>query len=250
MGLKAAGANLLLKGGFLNRTNYIGVLAAAVGQAAPKEFTDTWYARFSMALADWTRSNAGLAENTAAANFASPTANAAAAPAEMGIWTAKTAGTLLLTQAYTGTPAIPATGASFGWDAGMLELTLGAGAVTGRGLRRAYESGLVSGNTYLGLFQRDPSKADPGSIDDRVAIAAAGWTATPATPGEVENNAVISFGVQNPDPPRPVWVGLYDALTGGNLLWYDQLDVAALDPALGATISVLAKQIGIGFRVD
>ena len=245
MGLKVAGARLLLKGGLLNRTNYIGVLTAA-----GVEFSDSWYARESIALADWTRTNAGLAENTDALNFTTPTANAASAPGMWGMYNALTAGSVLATQDLSGSPSAPALGASFGFDAGDLELAHSAGAVTARGLRKAYESGLVSGTTYLGIFENQPSGGSPGAIDDRVAVAAATWVENSSAQNNVRNNSILNYGVQATDVAQPMWLGLYDASTGGNLLWEDQLDTTPEDPDVGATLSIAANAVSIGFTID
>ena len=245
MGMKLAGARLLLKGGLLNRTLYV-----AAHRAEATEFSDTWYARKAIALAAWTRTNAGLAENTAALNFDTPTADAAAAPTHWALYSALTAGTLYATQALTGSPAAPALGAEFGFDAGTLELAHSAGAVTARGLRRGYESGLVSGTTYMGIFQRQPSGNNPGAIDSREGVAAAGWVENTAARHTVRNSAAIAYGVQATDVAQPMWLGLFDASTGGNLLWEDQLDVTPPDPALGATLTIPANAVSIGFVID
>lgn len=245
MGLKLAGNRLCLKGGFLNRTNYIAAM-----RTASVEFSDSWYARRPMALADWTRTNAGEASNTAAIEFPTPTADAAALPTHVGFYTAMTSGTLLATQPFTGSPGRPARLASFGFDAGALELYLISGAVTGRGLRRTYESGLVSGTTYVGIFERQPSQNNPGPIDTREAIAEAAWVENPAAQHFVRNSANIEFGIQTNDAPRPGWVGLFDAVVAGNLLWEDQIDVLPEDPDPNANISILANALSVGFTID
>lgn len=245
MGLKLAGARLLHKGGLLNRTNYIAVMSSATA-----EFADSWYRRRAMALAAWTRTNAGLASNTEALEFPTPMANAALAPSHFGIYSAATAGTLYATQALTGSPLAPAQNASFGFDAGDLELALATGAVTGRGLRRAFESGIVSGTTYVGLFERQPSGNNPGAIDDRVGVAEAGWVENSAAMNNVRNSAAVEFGIQATNEPRPLWVGLFDAATAGNLLWEDQFDATPADPEAQARLTIPANTMSIGFTID
>ena len=245
MGLKLAGARLFMKGGLLNRSIYIGAMSSATA-----EFTDTWHQRQRLQLSNWTRTNAGLAENTAALNFPSPTANALLAPRFWGGWTASSSGTLLVTNALSGTPAAPALGANFGFDAGQLELAHSTGAITARGMRRGYESGLVSGTTYLGLFERQPSQSSPGPIDDRVGISAAGWVENPGARNYVRNSATVDFGIQVTDVPVTPWLGLFDASTGGNLLWEDQFDTTPADPQVGARLSIPANMVGVGITID
>ena len=245
MGWKVPGVRLLLKGGALNRTNWI-----SARRAEAVEFNDAWYRRQSMVLANWRRTNAGLAENIAALNFPTPTANAGAAPTHWGMHTAQNAGELLATHAFTGSPLAPALNASFGFDAGMLEIGPASGAVTGLGLKRAYETGLVSGTTYMGLFERQPSQANPGPIDAREPVAAAGWIENVAAQHTVRNQAAIAYGVQATDVPRPLWVGLFDMLAGGNLLWEDEIDMRPADPLAQANLTIPALAVSIGFTVD
>ena len=249
MGLKLAGARLLLKGGLLNGTRYVSVKSAEA-----TEFTDAWYNRKSIALADWTRNNMGLAENTAALDFDTPTANAVASPSHIGLSShldpSNAADVEYLTSALTGSPAAPALGASFGFDAGTLELTDTANdAVTALGMKKAYESGLVSGTTYMAVLAGDPTGAGVQLLT-RQSITAANWLEDSGQMNSVRNNVALNYGVTASALSRPTYVGLYDALTSGNLLWYDALDSQALVPAAGATISIAVNAIRIGFTID
>ena len=251
MGLKVAGAKLMLKGGLLNRTLRVAAMRSATqefARAAANGYPN--YARASIALAAWTRTDAGLAENTAALEFPEPTADSTATPTHWALYSAATGGTLYAVQALAGSPEAPVLGSDFGFAPGTLELARAAGAVTGLGMKRAYESGLVSGTTHVGLFANQPSGATPTAIGDRVGVAAAGWAEDSDAANQVRNAAEIGFGQQSVDQPRPVWAGLFDASTGGNLLWEDQLDSMAADPGLGATITIAAEAMAIGFAVD
>ena len=251
MGLKTAGAALLLRGGLLNRNLYIAAMRSAtqeLSSAAQNGYTT--YARVQIALAGWTRANAGTAENAAAADFPQPTAAATAGCTHFALYSARTGGTLYLTQALDTAQLSGSIVRNFGFDAGDLDLGTAAGAVTGRGMRRAFESGLLSATVYAELFQRQPSAANPGSIDDRVAVAANRWTSPSGAANTARNNRIIDFGVQATDVPRPGWVGLFDAATGGNLLWEDQFDVQPSDPSLGATLSIPVNGLTVGFEVD
>lgn len=252
MGLKTAGAKLLLKGGLLNRTLYVAAMRSATLEfAAAAENGYATYARQAIALAGWTRTNAGLAENAAKIEFPQPTADSTAAPTHWGLWSAAGvgAGTLYDTHELTGSPAAPASGVTFGFDAGQLELIVKAGAVTARGMRRAFETGLVSGTTYLALHAARPSGGG-SQIDTREAVAAAGWEEVSGAGHQVQNASAISFGVQATDVAQPLWTGLWSAATAGQLLWEDEIDVAPEDPEAGANIVVPAESVKIGFTVD
>ena len=130
------------------------------------------------------------------------------------------------------------------------KLAHAGGATTPLGVKRAFETGLVSGTTHMGIFAGQPSGANPGPIDDRAAIAAATWVENPAARQFVHNNSVIDYGVQASDVARPMWLGLFDSAKGGNLLWQDRLDVTPPDPNLGATLSIPMNAVGIGFAID
>ena len=249
MGLKVEGAKLLLKGGLLNRTNYIAALADAA-----TEFTNTGnYARIAIALAAWTLTNAGAAENTAAANFPSPSA-VLQDPMYMGMYDSQAVGSgnLLLTTAFAGNPEPPGIGAPFGFDAGQIDLgRTAASKVIGRGQRAAFEEGLVSGTRYFSVHSAEPGDQGGSQIDDSVLVAASLWDFTASMEQEVQNNASIAFGVQASDEARPTWTALRDgAGAGANVLWKDELDEQALDPDVGATITILANMVTIGFTID
>ena len=250
MGLKVGGAQLFLKGGLLNRTLHVAAMRSATLEfAAAAQNGYTNYARKSIALAGWTRTNAGKASNTAALDFPQPSSVPATVPTHFGLYSAATAGTLYAVQALTGSVTAPALGGTFGFDAGELVLNLRSGAVTGRGLRKAFESGLLSGTTYIALYsQQPPSSGQSNQIDDRIQMAAADWTEDSSNRNQAKNANIINFGVQATNVARPTHVGLQDSAR--NLLWWDQFDTRPADPNIGATLSIAADAITIGFVID
>ena len=229
MALKLAGARLLMKGGFLNRTNYVRPMSSA---------TVVFGGAFAMALADWTLDNDGNAENKTVKNWPSPQATLSD-PTHIQLNTAESGtGTVLLTQPITGNAEAPVSGATFGMDAG--QLMIGAAATTkatGRGLREAYETGLVSGNKWLTVHSGAPGEGGANQQGNAIAFAAASWGEKSGARGVWTNTVAANFGAQPADLPDLMYVALRDAASSGNVLWSDAYDNNPDDPAAGATLS-------------
>lgn len=124
-----------------------------------------------------------------------------------------------------------------------------------------YQIGMYSPSMYLALFSVNPSDTGGGTETvgtnyARVAIhpAAATWRSTQGTTGlpstgtngTTDNANAISFNAAGSSWGTVSGVGIYDALTGGNLLyWADVTDQAV---ASGNTVTFNANSITI--RVD
>ncbi len=91
----------------------------------------------------------------------------------------------------------------------------------------------VPANLYAAAFTVKPAADGTGGTEvsggsyARVALATAAgsWTA-PATAGsnrQTKNNAAINFPTATTNWGTVVGIGWYDASSGGNLLWYDDL---------------------------
>ena len=111
------------------------------------------------------------------------------------------------------------------------------------GAALAFKGGLLNGNRWIALFSAEGTELS-GNGYARNPIVLADWQADGAV---YENSGAETFG-----PPTPAaWLaithwGLYDALTGGNLL----LDVDITDtdpPGIGASVSAAAEAIGYSF---
>src|SRR5690554_2264625 len=83
------------------------------------------------------------------------------------------------------------------------------------------------GNIYLALYTSNPTDADTGT-----EVSGGGYNRQPVTftsPNQVEgkatieNNSDIEFAVATANWGDITHVGLRDASTGGNLLWYGPL---------------------------
>jgi len=114
--------------------------------------------------------------------------------------------------------------------------------------------------TYIALFTAAPSDSGGGTEVSggsyaRVAVTSslANWAGTQGvgttaassgTSGTTSNNAAITFPTATSSWGTVVAVGVYDALTGGNLLFYSAL-TASQTVGSGATMSFAAGQLSL-----
>lgn len=83
-------------------------------------------------------------------------------------------------------------------------------------------------NTYVQLSTNDPTDTGSGgtTLYPRVAVAAGGWTRNSggAGAGTISNTAIILVSSGSTGGTKTAnHVGVFDSLTGGNLLFYGQL---------------------------
>lgn len=90
---------------------------------------------------------------------------------------------------------------------------------------------------YVALFTTAPTADDgTGAVEvsgggyARVATSAASWGAATAPPPLIANGAAIVFPTATADWGTIVAAGLYDAASGGNLLFWDWLGACAWRP--------------------
>jgi hypothetical protein len=118
-------------------------------------------------------------------------------------------------------------------------------------------------NTYVGLLTAAPSDAGGGTEVSggsyaRVTVAsslanwagtqsAASTTASSGTGGTTSNNGSISFPTPSAGWGTVTHVGVYDASTAGNLLWYSALGVSKTINS-GDTVSFPAASLT--FQID
>jgi hypothetical protein len=81
---------------------------------------------------------------------------------------------------------------------------------------------------YAALYTATPTEA--GGVNELAGAGYARIQATfgTATNGSISNNQNVVFPVASASWGNVVAVGLVDAATGGNLLWYGNLDAAKL----------------------
>ena len=261
MGLKVEGAKLGLKGGLLNGDRYISVHTADPGNNNADEFPHSGgssyaYARIVAALAKWTIPNTGIAKNTAALNFPTPTGTMGD-PTHCGISTHPANGDSgdksLFTGALGADVAAPNIGAEFGWPADDFTIGCVGGTITPAGSVLCLKSGLLSGDRYLSLHTDDPgtnraNEVSGGSYAAQL-IALSGWTID-GTTGIATLNKIITYGVQTSNLPDVMWVALCSSLTGGDVLWKVAFSNNPDDPGLGDTLRFAASAVTIGLTTD
>ena len=267
MGLKVEGAKLCLNGGLLNRTNYISVHTGDPGNNNANEFPHTGanahgYARIAAALAQWTfpasgHADRGIAANSAALNFPTPTGNLGD-PTHCGLSSginADAAGDAsLFTGALAADVAAPLLGAQFGWPAGDFTISVEGGTLTDEGSDACLRAGLLTATRYLSLHTADPGTTGANEVAGgtyaREAVALAEWTIAGGT-GIAALNVEKSYGVQTTDLPDLMWVALRTTLAAaGGVLWKVAFSNNPDDPEIGDTLSFAANQVTIGLVTD
>jgi hypothetical protein len=80
-------------------------------------------------------------------------------------------------------------------------------------------------NIYVGLFTSDPTDAGTGSEVSGGSYARKEITFAAPNNGVTESNADVTFDTATASWGTISFVALYDALTGGNLLYHTALDI-------------------------
>ena len=248
MGVKPAGADLILKNGIFNGSRYLGAR-----NAADAEIDENPYSRILMTLADWQASGRRY-ENKADENFPLPT-EAWEAIARWSLHTHATAqagnSDLLMTQPIRAGGAAAAIGAAVGWDAGLFELGF-TGHVTVAGSLKCCNEGLLSGTRYLSVHLGPPGDNGAQLIDQPLQVFEADWSfSTAGTQRRARNNKVFDFGALATDVTTPMYVALRaGAATNSDVLWADQFSPLPSDPGLGYRMRFLANALVIPITID
>jgi hypothetical protein len=79
---------------------------------------------------------------------------------------------------------------------------------------------------YLGLYTSDPTDADTGTEVSGGSYARQAITFGAPSNGVTTNTAAIEFPQATANWGTVGWIGIEDALTGGNLLYHSPLDAA------------------------
>lgn len=100
-----------------------------------------------------------------------------------------------------------------------------------------YQAIFAEPTAYVALFTTAPTADDgTGAVEvsgggyARVATSAASWGAASASPPLIANGAAIVFPTATAGWGTIVAAGLYDAASGGNLLFWDWLGACAWRP--------------------
>lgn len=79
---------------------------------------------------------------------------------------------------------------------------------------------------YLGLYTSDPTDADTGTEVSGGSYARKAITFGAPSNGVTTNTAAIEFPQATANWGTVGWIGIEDALTGGNLLYHSPLDAS------------------------
>lgn len=79
---------------------------------------------------------------------------------------------------------------------------------------------------YLGLYTSDPTDADTGTEVSGGSYARQAITFGAPSNGVTTNTAAIEFPQATANWGTVGWIGIKDALTGGNLLYHSPLDAS------------------------
>ena len=195
--------------------------------------------------------------------WASPDANDNAALAAIGLYSALTVGNLLIDGALTSGLVTLQDGSSITAIADAITIDITGGGLTDEGSKRCLKGGFIpsTDSLYISLHSAQPLDGDTVEHElptttgayGRVTVANSGWTVNGATvtnPGRLSNISAISWTTPTATWLQPTHVGVYDAATGGNLLYYDAVDSAVSAPVSGATVQMAATSFFIDLAQD
>ncbi len=110
--------------------------------------------------------------------------------------------------------------------------------------------GAAPANTYVGLFTTAPTTDASASYTGtevsggsyaRVTVASSGWSALSGgstTPAQISNSGVITFATPSANWGTVLAVGIFDALTTGNLLWWNTITSQSINTGVVASFAI------------
>jgi hypothetical protein len=104
----------------------------------------------------------------------------------------------------------------------------------------------VPTTSYVALFTVAPtSDAGTGGTEvtggsyARIGITnATGWSAISGTPEQISNNAVVTFVTPTASWGTVLAIGVYDAITAGNLLYYNTITSQVIGSGVVASFAI------------
>ncbi len=83
----------------------------------------------------------------------------------------------------------------------------------------------ITGGTFVQLYSQDPTESGSatGALYSRVNVAAGGWTRVTSGTASVANTGAITITSSAASGATATYVAVFDALTGGNMLFYGLL---------------------------
>ncbi len=112
--------------------------------------------------------------------------------------------------------------------------------------------GAAPANTYVGLFTTAPTTDASASYTGtevsggsyaRVTVASSGWSAITGgstTPSQISNSSVITFPTPTANWGTVLAVGIFDASTTGNLLWWATITSQVINTGVVASFAAAA----------
>jgi len=110
--------------------------------------------------------------------------------------------------------------------------------------------GAAPANTYVGLFTTAPTTDASASYTGtevsggsyaRVAVASSGWSSISGgstTPSQISNSGIITFPTPTVSWGTVLAVGIFDASTTGNLLWWNTITSQAIGVGVVASFAI------------
>jgi hypothetical protein len=103
--------------------------------------------------------------------------------------------------------------------------------------------------TYMALFTTAPTddagtsavEVSGGSYARIGITSSSGWSAisgAPSAPAQISNSGVVTFVTPTGSWGTVVAIGIYDALTAGNLLWWNTITSQAIGTGIIASFAV------------
>lgn len=101
-------------------------------------------------------------------------------------------------------------------------------------------------NTYVALFTAAPSDSGGGTEVTggsyaRAAIASSGWSAISgggASPEQISNAGTVTFNTPTGNWGTVVAIGLFDALSAGNLLYWNTISSQTINSGVVVSFSI------------
>ena len=253
-GLKVEGMKSLWKDGLLTDASHIALFTAEpnLSSGSQNEFvtaSSADYARVALTKASWTVSG-GVATYGAVIEFDAETPSAWQGAAWVALVDTATlnGGNLLFTADISDVTIDASRRVYIASNALTVDLNTSASSLTDAGADKAFKDGLFSATEYLGFLDSSDTEIS-GTSYARTAITAATMTVASST-GVCSNGSVVASpaaGAGDWGDPRAA--GIYDTLTGADLLAQADFTTDIGAPANGQKISFAIGQLSFDLGV-
>jgi len=249
MALKAAGADRLFDGGFLNGNHWAGLIYDNSGTKT--EISGNSYARVALTLASWQRDgNTRRYETNGDIIFPAPTPQAWPAITDIGLWSQATGGNPFATVTLDTATSAPQIGAQVRWVDEMVKWGVNMGGITAAGSVAMLTEGLVGGTRAVSFHSAAPSSTN--RLGNSVSVTSADFTTdSPTGERRLRNNTRIATNVLTSDVATPTHVALRNGTAAdATILWTATAGGSPTDPEIGDLLTVAANAMIFTFGVD